>query len=193
MADDEIEAKIGQFKVDIHEHPTPYVIHQYITHGNAFILDETPYFQLKEAVAINFNVHPTNVYMVGSGKLGFSIKPSRRYQSFGEASDIDLAIISQEMFEQIWKRVFQYYTDVGTWWAKSDKFLQYLFKGWIRPDLLPYGHSFQISSQWWDFFQSLTNSGIYGPYKIVAGVYHSMYFFESYQSICIEQCKQISE
>ena len=193
MATDLIDERIGQFKGDILVHPADYIIQRYITHGSPYILDDTPYFQLKDAVASHFSIHPTNVYMVGSGKLGFSIKPSRRYQKFGEKSDIDLAIISGEMFERIWKDVFQYQSEIGDWWQKSDVFLKYLFRGWIRPDLLPYGHSFSISKDWWDFFQELANSGNFGPYKIRAGVYHSTYFFESYQSICVDQCKQLVE
>jgi hypothetical protein len=110
----QIAVKIGQFKVDILAHNANYIIQQYITHGSPYVLEETLYFQLKEAVATHFKIHPTHVFMVGSGKLGFSIKPSRRYQEFGETSDIDLAIISIEVFESIWKGVFQYYSEVGT-------------------------------------------------------------------------------
>jgi hypothetical protein len=193
LATDLVEVRINQFKGDILAHPADYVVQQYVTHGSSYILADTPYFQLKATVAAHFGIHSTTVYMVGSGKLGFSIKPSRRYQKFGETSDIDLAIISKEMFEDIWKGVFQYQSEMAGWWPKSDKFLHYLFRGWIRPDLLPHGHSFSISKDWWDFFQGLTNSGEYGPYKIVAGVYHSMYFFENYQSICVDQCRQLLE
>ena len=41
---------------------------------------------------------------------------------------------------------------------------------------------------WWNFFQTITNSGRYGGYNIRGGLYKSHFFLENYQKICIQAC-----
>jgi len=148
------------------------------------------YFNLKNLVSTKFGLDMTDVFMVGSGKLGFTIKPNEQYRLFSDKSDIDLAIVSNELFEQIWKSLFLYKEEIK-YWPKEMKFKEYLFKGWIRPDYLPPSKLFQDGENWWNFFQELTSSGDYGPYRIRAGLYHSHFFFESYQKQCIQLCRKL--
>ncbi len=115
--------------------------------------------------------------------------------SFGDQSDIDLAIISEFLFDKIWRQVFDYWeenenTDNVVYWSRENSFKDYLFRGWIRPDKLPPAQAFDFSRSWWEFFRELTRQGEYGPYKIRAGLYKSWYYLEKYQSICIKECKQ---
>jgi hypothetical protein len=44
------------------------------------------YYSLKAAVAEQFQIHPNEIIVVGSAKLGFSIAPTKRYRAFGETS-----------------------------------------------------------------------------------------------------------
>jgi len=165
------------------------MVRKYICFGQSAVLDDDKYVTLKEVVAKRFDVHPTAVLMVGSAKLGFSIKPKRRFLPFGDSSDIDVAIVSDALFERVWHEVHACQKDLG-WWDEAVEFRKYLFHGWIRPDKLPSGEAFQFSRQWWDYFARLTQCGDYGPYKIGAGIYHSMYFLEQYQGICMSQCRE---
>jgi hypothetical protein len=180
--------EISAFKNILRTENIDTIIRKYIMHGEPYIIPDNKYFDLKYCIANNFHIHPTSIFMVGSGKLGFSIKPKRRYQFFGEKSDIDMAIISLELFETVWKEVYSFWIENG-WWSKEEDFKKYLFRGWIRPDLLPSGESFSFSRNWWNFFRNISSSNVYGPYSIKAGIYHSLFFFEQYQSICIKQCK----
>jgi hypothetical protein len=189
---DSIDERILRFKEDLSTEETLTIVNKYITHGSSVLLDDETYFSLKNEVAKQFNIHTTNIFMVGSAKMGFSIKTSRRFLPFGNSSDIDIAIISNALFEQIWKEVYSFQNESG-WWPEAKGFRKYLFKGWIRPDFLPTGKSFALAQQWWEFFRRVTESGSFGPYKVNAGVYHSIFFFESYQSICINECKSSLE
>ena len=60
---------------------------------------------VSEALGVSFN----SVMMVGSGKIGYSLAPSKKFKNFtlnptGEnKSDIDIAVISQPIFEKFWK------------------------------------------------------------------------------------------
>ena len=60
-------------------------------------------------VSSSLGVSYNSVMMVGSGKTGFSLSPKKKFKEFNRSpdakdrSDIDIAIISQPIFERIWK------------------------------------------------------------------------------------------
>ena len=56
------------------------IVDRHIIFGDCYILDKDSYFDLKEQVADHFEIHPPQVVMVGSGKLGFSIAHPKRYR-----------------------------------------------------------------------------------------------------------------
>lgn len=184
----DIPARIRQFIGDLREFPVPTLVQKHITYGNCYILDPDMYFQLKSHVATKFGVHPTEVLVVGSGKLGFSIVHDKRYRPFGDSSDIDVAIISSGFFDRIWIDVFDSWRAGGYWPGQRD-FESYLFRGWLRPDKLPPERTFERCREWWEFFRELTSSGTYGPYKLRAGLYKSWHFMESYHALCIRECQ----
>lgn len=181
---------IDDFKEDLPRLSSVQILRKYILGAESQILSAEQHFQLKEQVCEHFRVDYNEVIMVGSGKLGFSIKPTRRFQAFNDDSDLDIAVVSPRLFETVWKEAYLFKKG-GSYWPKADSFFKYLSEGWIRPDKLPRNEYFTFTSNWWDFFNALTQSGQYGPYAIRAGLYHSNFFFEEYQKICIEQCKEL--
>ena len=180
---------LTEFKTDLTLLNSNQLIRKYIHDGPCHVLDHDLHFRLKDKICRHFSVQFTDVALVGSAKLGFSIKSTKRYQAFGEASDIDIAIISTELFNTIWKQAYLYKRN-GAFWPKASSFFGYLSDGWIRPDMLPISSYFTFTTEWWDFFTELTASKEFGPYKIRAGLYHSHFFFEEYQKINFEQCKE---
>ena len=183
-----IQERIDRFRDDLLELSVPIMVQKHITYGDCFALDQMRYFDLKAEVSNEFKIHPSQVLMVGSGKLGFSIVNDKRYRPFGDTSDIDIALVCHTLFDKIWLDVFNYKQD-GSYWPEFDKFRKYLFKGWIRPDKLPPAQMFEFSRHWWEFFRSITSSSRYGSYQIRAGLYKSWYYLESYQSQCVIECK----
>ncbi|MFG0322125.1 hypothetical protein ACF8EF_07260 [Pseudomonas sp. zjy_15] len=179
---------IDDFKKDLSNLSSLQIVRKYIFAAESHILTTDQHYQLKERVCEHFNVEYNDVIMVGSGKLGFSIKPNRRFEAFGDESDIDIAVVSTRLFEKVWTEAYAFKKG-GAYWPKSSEFFRYLSEGWIRPDKLPRNKYFEFTSHWWDFFNGLTSSGNYGPYPIKAGLYHSNYFLQEYQKICVEQCK----
>lgn len=186
--DGEINTRIFDFKKDLKTLDVPLIVQKHITYGDCFVLDQNLYFQLKHEVSRKFNLHPSQVQMVGSGKLGFSIVWKKRYRSFGDTSDIDLAIICPSLFDQIWREAYNYQKS-GSYWPQLVDFQRYLFNGWIRPDKFPPEKSFDFCKIWWDFFNEITSVGNFGPYHIKAGLYKSWFYLESYQSNCVKDCK----
>lgn len=162
--------------------------------GGCAILTDSAYFQLRAAVAEKYEIHPNDVLVVGSSKLGFSIAPRKRYRHFGETSDVDLVIVSSDLFDQIWKAVHVFWHQ-GGYWDKHLDFKSYLFQGWIRPDKLPPARTFALANDWWKFFNTLSSGGRYSLYKIAGALYRDRYFLEAYQlrgvSACLEELRDL--
>jgi hypothetical protein len=178
---------LEDFKADLHLLSSTQLIRKYIYNGSCNVLNDDKHYQLKEEICEHLKIEFNDVVLVGSAKLGFSIKPSKRFAAFGEESDIDVAVVSKSLFERIWEEAFLYKKS-GADWPAASSFFKYLSQGWIRPDKLPSSDYFTFTATWWNFFNGMTSSRKYGPYIIRAGLYHSSFFLQEYQKICIEQC-----
>ena len=176
------------FKRDLVRLTPEAMFRRHIILRQSAVVDEDQHFSLKSEVSEHFGVNFTDVIMVGSAKLGFSIKPSRRWGEFSDTSDIDLAIVSPGLFERLWGDLHGYFVD-GGYWPRRDKFLPRFFEGWIRPDLFPPEHRFDACRDWWEFFNDLGASGRFSSLRIRAGLYYSWPFLETYQCSCIRECQ----
>lgn len=185
-----IEQRLQEFRDDLPLRSGPEVVQRHITHGNCFALGDNEYFELKRAVGEHFNLHHTEIIVVGSAKLGFSVAPAKRYRPFGDASDIDVALCSSTLYDSMWQDVFAYWAR-GEEWSHLSDFRKYHFRGWMRPDLLPPQTSFSRANEWWEFFRSLTASGRFGSYKITGALYKEWRFLETYQLTCMQSCKTL--
>ncbi|MBM2291706.1 hypothetical protein JQX09_07280 [Sulfitobacter pseudonitzschiae] len=75
------------------------------------IEDNITYEIFRETVANHINLAPEQVALVGSSVYGFSLSPKieKTFGNFHENSDLDLAIISEELFEKVWKELLEAY------------------------------------------------------------------------------------
>jgi len=156
-----------------------------ITHGPAFVFqgDEEKYFKLKKTIAQRFELNPQSVIMIGSAKLGFSISPLKLWKPFNDDSDIDMVIISPEVFDKFWKELYDFNIELTDRSEEEDKqyhdFLSYFFKGWLRPDMFPFSYSGR--TEWFEFFKSISY-GNYGDHKISGAIFRNHDFYECYHS-----------
>lgn len=63
------------------------------------------YHDFRVTVANAINTSPNNIAIIGSGKYGFSMSPSKAMRPFSENSDIDVVIVSPELFDLVWRDV----------------------------------------------------------------------------------------
>jgi predicted nucleotidyltransferase len=179
-----VSGRIDQFqKILDSKEDGKTIVQKHIVHGTPYIFkdDEDKYFDLKRKVASNFSEHYTNIYMVGSAKLGFSIAPRKLWKPFDMDSDIDIVIISPKLFELLWEEIHEFNIALTSRSEKEEekykRFLDYFFRGWIRPDLFPFNYSKKV--EWFNFFSSISYDK-YGERKITGAIYHSFSFFEQY-------------
>ena len=188
IQNDTIENKILDFKGELAKYSATEIVQKRLIFGECQILDSDQYLMLRITVAKFFNIHPNEVIVVGSAKLGFSIAPHKKYKVFGDSSDIDVVIVSDSLFSKIWSSIYTAWKN-KVFWEKELDFKDYLFQGWIRPDKFPPSKSFTYSDEWWEFFREATSSGKFGPYKISGALYKDWNFLEHYQNSAVQLCK----
>lgn len=191
MSDEDIKIK---FIKELREKDpdSRFIVQKYICNGSSPILTDEQIFEIKYEIAKQFNIHPNEVILTGSAKLGFSLAPKKLFKKFDENSDIDIAIISNIAFEAFWEELLDFNINIKNRNEQEEKnyriFQDYFFRGWIRPDKFPFEYS--RKKEWFDFFNSLTNKIYqYGEHKIAAGIYKNFATFELYNIKNIESIK----
>jgi hypothetical protein len=87
----------------------------FLLEGVPFVFASSPmkYLIFREQVADRFEIGYQDVCIVGSAKLGFSPSPHKFGQAFAETSDVDVVIISSEMFDRGTHELFRHLNQVG--------------------------------------------------------------------------------
>ena len=197
-------AHLAQFKADLLSLPAEEMFARYIAPDTCAGLSDPQQAGLRGRIADHFGISAENVLIVGSAKIGFTLRHKRAgsedeedrpaFSEFSDASDVDVAIVSETLFDTIWKGCFNFwhtsgYANANAYWPKGKHFRDYFFRGWMRPDHLPSEGSFKYKDDWFDFFRRLTSDRAAGDYKISAGLYRESYFLEAYQHIALAQCR----
>ena len=85
----------------------------------------------------NFSVSQTDIRVVGSGRLGFSLKPGQNLKSFGDTSDIDVIVVHADLFDQLWLALLSaayprppFTTHLSGWLGKRKS---EVYTGWLTP------------------------------------------------------------
>lgn len=162
-----------------------------LLHGTPFVFAgrENDYFDFKKRICERFEVHHTEIFIVGSGKLGFS--PHKK-TAFSLDSDIDVAIVSPTLWETFLELGLALEYEIRSssvflhkrQWVKYTEYLRYSAIGWIRPDLAPNVFPMkEFIQSWFDFFNSISyDHSEVGNYKVAAGIYRNQMYLERYNS-----------
>ncbi len=107
-------------------------------------------------------------------------------QAFHGASDIDMVIISSDIFDRFWKELYDFNIKLTARTMKEEEqyysFLDYFFKGWLRPDLFPF--SYAGRKEWFDFFKSISYAE-FGIQKVSGAIFRNHGFYERYHVVNI--------
>jgi len=140
-------------------------------------------FDFKKDISSLLGVHIRDVTIVGSGKLGFSLKPDfeipglYRFKEFdnGKTSDLDVAIVSSNLFDKEIKNLYDHMSFHKNSWSNRNSLAKYILKGKIATRFLPL-----------DFKLTKEIQEVQGKYQMQYGrevnfeIYKSWYFFETY-------------
>lgn len=194
---------LARFKADLAALTVDQVYRRYVLPDACKGLTEVDELKLRLKIADKFDIDVSKVIIVGSAKLGFTLRPKRKTESteerpafspFSENSDIDIAVVSDVLFDYVWKQCLEFwhtsgYANSKSYWIEGQKFRDYFFRGWMRPDKLPSQGEYSYKRDWFDFFRrQLTSERAAGDFTINAGVYREPFFLETYQKIAINEC-----
>lgn len=175
------------------------ITRKYILHGIPHVFGENQdaYYEFRNRIAKHFDIRFQDVLIVGSAKLGYSYYKGT---DFNIESDIDVVLVNTELFTEFHKQIcdFQYKLDKGRRRiTREDReryhsFLEYMAKGWMRPDKLPTRFQLEIiRKEWFDFFSSLSyGKSEVGDFKVAGGLYKSHYFLEKYYVNSLKSIKK---
>ena len=188
--------EINDFKKFCLNSDPEITVQKYLIDGPSYYFDKIQLgqeFEFKKEIARILNVHIRDIVIVGSGKLGFSIKPAfpgsglflfKKFDHDYELgikpkkSDLDIAIVSSQLFD---KEIENLYTHT-TWyqnfkWDEKSDFAKYILKGRFIIRFLP--GDFKLSKE-----VEIVQSSYQEKYgrEINLEIYKSWYFFETYHN-----------
>jgi len=142
-------------------------------------------FDFKKDLANILNVHIRDIVVVGSGKLGFSLKPDSTdaglylFKDFDsnidKKSDLDIGVISSDLFDRQMRNLYDFMGFHKSIWDTKNSFAKYTLKGRIAIRFLPQ-----------NFILINEINHVVEKYKMEYGreinieIYKSWHYFETY-------------
>lgn len=208
-----IEKRIKDLKEDLYKSDLDHeqIFQKHLIDISTFITESTSYdyeYKIRKLISQHLDVHLNEVIIVGSSKLGYSLSPKKLYNEFDhkfkttklkkDKSDIDVAVISQQLFSELKKNLYDFTDGLTLDWDNNEyykeykpvninyKLFQYICKGWFRPDFKPVG--FEICKN--GNFETLKQE-IYAISKRKLGlaIYEDWFYFKSYHLQNLNQLK----
>ena len=178
---------LDKFKEYLKDYPESDIV-------QLFIFDNIPYcfsdniqlykrFRLR--VCDKLSIHQQDFAIVGSAKTGFSLNPDNFGAPFNSSSDIDIVLISHDMFEKVWFDLLEYRKNTKFRLSpfhkhRFNEMQNILFYGLIRMDKI--SNDFSFAKEWWEYFNELSTDKKYGPRRIRAAIFkswkHASYYYE---------------
>jgi predicted nucleotidyltransferase len=166
-------------------------VNSLILQGSVFYFQNDPkkYFQFKNMLSRRLDVHTNNIEIIGSAKLGFSLNQEKLGEAFDKESDIDVAVISDRLFERAWSELIS---------IRDKKWLELtpkeranltqcqsdVYWGYVSPDKVPGGTEF--SKWWWSIFEELSSHADYERRKIRGRLFKSWERAQAYYCYSIQ-------
>lgn len=149
------------------------IMQEHLFEGLPFVFRDTPQTLgvLKSHLAAELGVDASNIVVVGSARLGFSLNPDKFPRQFSDTSDIDIVIVDKGLFDKVWttllrwnypRRLVKLGKADGDWVYQRRKDIYW---GWFTPDRIRFeGISYpdalqplrDLSTRWFNAFHSLS-------------------------------------
>lgn len=205
-----IDSKIKSLKQDLIRQRLSLeeLFQKYIIDGDTYffssiIQDIELEYKIRTIISNALGVHINQVKIVGSGKLGFSLNPKNLFNPFDnlfnqtnlkkDKSDLDIAVISPDLFNFIGKSLFEFTNSYRDKWEFNEyydletakrfdvpicfKFFEYYTKGWFRVDFKPIGFDFCEEENFEQLKQKVQSKT---GRKLGLGIYQDWYYFKYY-------------
>lgn len=177
----------AEFEQELVKKRLGVIVQKYLFDDFPFCFRERPdlYYEMRKSICEKFDIHPQNFAIVGSAKVGFSLAPQKYGEKFSESSDIDIVLVSDKLFEDLWLSLIEFrrttvYKLSSMLQERFSNLQKTLFYGIIRFDKL--SNDFTLAKQWWKFFNEISNDERFGPRRIRAAFFkgwkHASFYYE---------------
>lgn len=129
-----------------------------------------------EEISTNLEVDKNGIRMIGSGSLGFSLNPDHLLTPFSRESDLDVVVISYEIFYKSWIDILNFTDDTllldikeKRLWKKS---LVNIQDGFMRPDQMPIKSN--LVRTWFPLISGPYKSRVAGQHEVKAWLFVSI-------------------
>lgn len=144
------------------------------------------YDQFKRFVATTLDVNFNDISLVGSGKLGYSLAPEKKFRDFNEESDLDLVIVSRKYFHKFWDTYLDLHDNkinFGYQYIASNIFRRFVSVKKVSPT-----HPFFI--EWISKIEKFNKD-----YQTIFGIHHEINYriYESWDDVERYHLKGIEE
>lgn len=185
-----------EFKRDLRSSKPEEVVQKYLFDRSPYYFADNPqhYIDFRKVICEQFKIHLQNFAIVGSAKVGFSLNPTKFGEVFSESSDVDVVLVSEELFQRLWIDLIRFQQDEFAYLPyecrKRFNELQYiLFWGQVRMDKLP--NKFTAAKEWWEFFNRLSKDTRFGPRRVRAMIFKTWKHVSFYYEKNIRELMQI--
>jgi hypothetical protein len=76
----------------LHDEDPPYVCEP----------DPDSWGGFREAIVTALKISASDIRVIGSARLGFSLTPGKNLRRFGDKSDVDVLIVNADLFDNLW-------------------------------------------------------------------------------------------
>lgn len=103
-----------------------------------FVFDTDPstWDAFRASLAAGLDVNAGDIRIVGSGRLGFSLKPGNNLRPFGDTSDIDVVVVNGRAFDELWLSLLRaaYPRPPVQLGSRLRQVRNDLYTGWLNPE-----------------------------------------------------------
>jgi hypothetical protein len=139
------------------------IVEELLIAGVPFAFRDSPadYDALRTTLGAALHLSADAMTVVGSGRIGFSLSPEKYGAPFLPKSDLDVVVVSAELFDIAWfdllrlgRKYFSLERNIQSWIDAHRE--SHIFFGFIVPDRLP--GAVTISPTWFRTFKGLARN-----------------------------------
>ena len=147
--------------LDSRHHGT--IVEEFLIAGLPYAFKDSPtdYDALRSAIGSALALAVDTMTAIGSGRIGYSLSPEKYGVPFSTESDLDVAVVSAELFDTAWfellrlgRKYFSLEKQVQSWIAAHRE--NHIFWGFMIPDRLP--GAVKLSPNWFRTFKGLARN-----------------------------------
>jgi len=169
-----------------------YVSHRLIDRVPVVFSDRSAYITWKKELAAGLKVDPYGVILVGSACTGYSLNPYKNFRDFHERSDLDVAVVSDQHFDEAWRFLRDLGARVHKLPTAAKKAVNshrsgHVFDGVIATDT--FVEHLPFAKTWVPVLEAMTLAAPANGREVKVRLYRDLFALRSYQQRGVENAR----